>query len=44
MTREEILNQLSDCICEADENQLFGMGDKLFEIITELKEMWGIEE
>ena len=44
MNRTEILETLSEVINLADEKQLFEIGDKLFEIITALKEEWNIEE
>lgn len=44
MTKTEILEMLSNAINEADENQLYGIGDKLFTVIDALKDEWGIED
>ena len=44
MTKNEILETLSDCINEADEKQLFGIGDRLYDIIIALREEWGMNE
>ena len=42
MTRDDILNDLSDCINECDGAGLIGAGDKLLSVITALKMEWDI--
>lgn len=44
MTHDEILKVLSDCINDADEKELFGIGDKLLLVIHALKKDWGMDE
>ena len=44
MTKTEILEMLSDAINEADENQLYGIGDKLFAVIDALRTEWEIDD
>ena len=44
MDKNEILELLSECICIADENQIYTIGDKLFDVIIELKSQWGMNE
>ena len=44
MNHDEILETLSDTINILDAAGKIGAGDKLFEIITELKKEWKIEE
>ena len=44
MTKTEILEMLSDAINEADENNLYGIGDKLFTVINALKAEWDIDD
>ena len=44
MTKTEILEMISEAINEADENQLYGIGDKLFSVIDALKDEWGIDD
>ena len=41
--KHDILNRLSECINEADENNLLGLGDKLYGVLSDLREEWDIE-
>lgn len=40
----EMLETLSEAIVMADKNGDIGLGDRLFEMINELRMEWGIEE
>lgn len=40
----EMLETLSEAIVMADENGNIGLGDRLFEMINELRAEWGMDE
>ena len=44
MTRAEILEVLSDAINLADREKELGLGDRLFEVLENLKSEWNMEE
>ena len=43
MTKQEIIETLSDCINIADQAGNFEIGDKLFEVINALNDIFGLD-
>ena len=44
MERLDVLREIADCINESDKSGAFGVGDRLLEVITFLKEEWSITD
>lgn len=42
-TNNDVLSILSDCICEADEAGMYGLGDRLFEVITSIQNQYDMD-
>jgi hypothetical protein len=43
MNRNEILDLICECIGETDEAGLYGVGDKLLDVIHALQREWNID-
>lgn len=43
MTKNELLEALSELICYYDSKQIYHIGDELFDLILILKSIWGLE-
>lgn len=42
--KHELLETLSDCINDADEQMNYGIGDRLLDVIIALRKEWGFDE